>query len=312
MIVTSRRIDLIEEGVDVAIRVREKLDTDADLQVKIVGRSSSKLVASPALLATHGAPATPDQVAALPTLSPTERPGIDRWTLIDAAGAEAVIVHEPRLASSEFAILRQAAIDGLGVAFLPDYACREPLADGRLQQVLPGWAGPRRHTPHGVHLAPRPLAGRAGGDRLPSGGSGSALPGVGLGHLRPVQGDVGPQIGDGRQRQRRRAAPGAGVTLPLREHLQRLGSPEQILAQPAGEVVQPGRIEVAALDHRERQFAHGLDRRLQGAQVLERDAPGLLEQLVGFQHAAAARRPGSCCAPGRGRGRQDLRAAWKL
>jgi DNA-binding transcriptional LysR family regulator len=141
VIVTSRRIDLIDEGVDVAIRVREKLDTDAELQVKIVGRSSSKLVASPALLETHGAPTTPDQVAALPTLSPTERPGIDRWTLIDAAGAEAVIVHEPRLASTEFAILRQAAIDGLGVAFLPDYACREPLADGRLQQVLPGWAG---------------------------------------------------------------------------------------------------------------------------------------------------------------------------
>src|SRR5260370_29092067 len=92
-------------------------------------------------MAEHGEPTTPAEGAALPTLSSTERPGIDRWILVDAAGAEEVIVHEPRLAATEFAILRQAAIDGLGVAFLPDYACREPLADGRLQQVLPGWAG---------------------------------------------------------------------------------------------------------------------------------------------------------------------------
>jgi DNA-binding transcriptional LysR family regulator len=141
VVVTNRRIDLIEEGVDVAIRVRDKLDTDAELQVKIVGRSSRKLVASPALLAKYGEPTTPAGVAALPTLSPTERPGIDRWIVVDAAGNEEAIIHEPRLSASEFAILRQAAIEGLGVAYLPDYACREPLADGRLQQVLPGWVG---------------------------------------------------------------------------------------------------------------------------------------------------------------------------
>src|SRR5471032_1468081 len=48
VIVSSRRVDLIEEAVDVAIRVREKLDTDADLQIKTIGRTSSMLVATPA------------------------------------------------------------------------------------------------------------------------------------------------------------------------------------------------------------------------------------------------------------------------
>jgi len=139
VIVSNRRVDLIEEGVDVAIRVREKLDTDADLQVKIIGRTGARLVASPAFLRTHARPAAPADIAALPTLSQTERPGLDRWVLVNGEGEEAVVTHEPRVSATSFSILRQAAIDGLGVAFLPEYACREPLADGRLEDVLPGW-----------------------------------------------------------------------------------------------------------------------------------------------------------------------------
>ena len=141
VIVSNRRIDLIEEGVDVAIRVREKFDTDADLQLKIIGRTGSVLVASPAFLAAHARPVVPADVASLPTLSQTERPGIDRWTLIDANNNEQVVVHEPRLAASDFAILRQAAIDGVGVAFLPELSMRLALAEGRLERILPDWFG---------------------------------------------------------------------------------------------------------------------------------------------------------------------------
>jgi DNA-binding transcriptional LysR family regulator len=141
VIVSSRRIDLIEEGVDVAIRVREKLDTDADLQVRIISHTSTMLVAAPAFLDAHRRPTKPADLAELPTLSQSERPGLDRWTLVSDSGAEETIAHEPRLSASEFAILRQAAIDGLGVAFLAEYSCREPLADGRLERVLPEWSG---------------------------------------------------------------------------------------------------------------------------------------------------------------------------
>jgi len=141
MIVSNRRVDLIEEAVDVAIRVRERLDTDADLQVKIIGRTGSVVVASPALIEKYGRPETPAEVAGFPTLGHTERPGPDRWTLIDANDHEAVVTHEPRLSASSFVILRQAAIDGVGVGFLPEYACRAPLEDGRLERLLPEWIG---------------------------------------------------------------------------------------------------------------------------------------------------------------------------
>ncbi len=142
VIVSNRRIDLIEEGIDVAIRVREKFDTDADLQLKIIGRTGSVLVASPAFLAANAQPVVPADLASLPTLSQTERPGIDRWTLIDAHNNQQVVVHEPRLAASDFTILRQAAIDGVGVAFLPELSMRLALAEGRLKRILPDWIGP--------------------------------------------------------------------------------------------------------------------------------------------------------------------------
>ena len=139
VIVSNRRVDLIEDGVDIAIRVREKLDTDADLQVKIISRSGGLMVASPALLAGRPEPATPGDVAFLPTLGHTDRPGLDRWTVVNAAGEQAEIVHEPRLSASTFPILRQAAIEGVGVALLPEYACREPLQQGQLVRLLPEW-----------------------------------------------------------------------------------------------------------------------------------------------------------------------------
>lgn len=139
VLVSNRRVDLIGEAVDVAIRVREKLDTDADLQVRIIGRTRSLLVASPAFLNAYGRPKTPADLADYSTLSTTERPGLDRWMLVNDDGAEAVVVHEPRLSTIEFSILRQAAIDGVGVGFLAEYTCREPLADGRLERVLPEW-----------------------------------------------------------------------------------------------------------------------------------------------------------------------------
>jgi len=55
-VITNRRVDLVHEGIDVAIRVRERLDTDADLQMKRIGLSRRILVASPAFVTKHGEP----------------------------------------------------------------------------------------------------------------------------------------------------------------------------------------------------------------------------------------------------------------
>ncbi|HET7779869.1 MAG TPA: LysR family transcriptional regulator, partial [Rudaea sp.] len=57
---TNRRVDLINEGVDIAMRVRFKLDTDSDLVIRSFGHSHSVLVASPAYLDQHGRPEQPE------------------------------------------------------------------------------------------------------------------------------------------------------------------------------------------------------------------------------------------------------------
>lgn len=139
VIVDSRRIDLIEERLDVAVRVREVFDTDADLQMKVILRTAGILVASPDLLAEQGVPATLEDLGACPTVGLTDLAGPDRWMLQSASGQEVEVVHDPRLSSSSPAIVRQAAEDGVGVAALPEMSCRELLSTGRLVRVLPEW-----------------------------------------------------------------------------------------------------------------------------------------------------------------------------
>lgn len=140
VIVSNRRVDLIEESVDVAVRVRDRLDTDADLQVKIISRAASMMAASPAFVAEHGRPAAPHEIPGFPTLSHTDRPGFDRWILLNGEDEEVEVIHEPRLSASSFPILREGAVSGLGIALLPEYVCRDGLEAGRLVRILPDWA----------------------------------------------------------------------------------------------------------------------------------------------------------------------------
>jgi DNA-binding transcriptional LysR family regulator len=138
-IVTNRRVDLIHEGVDVAIRVRERLDTDADLQVKRIGTSRRILVASPSLLADKGAPMAPAELPAFPTLH--QEQGGTTWLLTAENGDTDSVVIEPRLSTGSFDVLIAAACQGAGIALLPAAQCRAALASGALVRVLPQWSG---------------------------------------------------------------------------------------------------------------------------------------------------------------------------
>lgn len=140
--VSNRRVDLIEERVDIALRVRTRLDTEPDLTVRILGQSRSYLVASPDFLARHGGVIDIDRLADLPTLTHAEGALSDRWDLTGPNGASRELVHQPVLACGDFIVLRHAALAGLGVALLPDQVCHAELDSGRLVQVLPDWTTP--------------------------------------------------------------------------------------------------------------------------------------------------------------------------
>ena len=140
VIVDSHRVDLIEERVDVALRVREVFDTDADLQMKVILRTAGILVASPELLAAHGEPMNVADLQAYPTVSLADLSGPDRWVLQSASGEEVEVAHEPRFSSSSPSMVRQAAEDGVGITALPEWSCHELLETGRLVRVLPEWS----------------------------------------------------------------------------------------------------------------------------------------------------------------------------
>jgi DNA-binding transcriptional LysR family regulator len=139
-VITNRRVDLVHEGIDVAIRVRERLDTDADLQMKRIGVSRRILVASPAFLKNHGEPAAPTDLGNLPVLH-QEQQGGGTWHLTTADGRAASVAVQPRMATGSFEILIAAACQGAGIALLPAANCREALFTGALVQVLPEWSG---------------------------------------------------------------------------------------------------------------------------------------------------------------------------
>jgi DNA-binding transcriptional LysR family regulator len=139
LVATNRRIDLIGEGYDIAIRVREKLDSDATVVLRSFGQSRSLLVASPAFLDANGRPQSPEELAALPALSMTEHEGAQIWDLIDANGVRSSIEVKPRLICGDFTVLAEAAAQDCGVALLPEDYCSGYIAQGRLEWVMPEW-----------------------------------------------------------------------------------------------------------------------------------------------------------------------------
>lgn len=140
LLVTNRRVDLIEEGVDVALRVRTVLDTDAALKLRVLGRERVLIVASPGFVEAHGRPKAPEDLEAMPTLGHLEGGAKDVWRLTHEDGREAVVEHTPRLSAGDFTVLLEAAMAGIGVGFLPEMVCCQALREGRLVQLLDDWS----------------------------------------------------------------------------------------------------------------------------------------------------------------------------
>jgi DNA-binding transcriptional LysR family regulator len=134
----DRPVDLIAERIDLALRVRTDLVTDAALTMRTLGRSHRILVAAPRFLPAC-AGRDVEVLAHLPTLSSTDEAGEIEWDLFGPDGAARRIRHEPRMTCGDFLALRDAAVAGTGVALLPDHVCSADLAAGRLAQLFPDW-----------------------------------------------------------------------------------------------------------------------------------------------------------------------------
>jgi DNA-binding transcriptional LysR family regulator len=142
MRVSNRAVDLVEEGIDVALRVRTTLEESGSLVVKPLGRSGSLLVATPAIVQAFGAPQGVDDLARFPTIAMGAVDGRATWRLRGPGGREHAFVHAPRYVVDDLLTVKSAVLQGVGISLIPDYMCSESLARGRLVEVLPGWAPP--------------------------------------------------------------------------------------------------------------------------------------------------------------------------
>jgi DNA-binding transcriptional LysR family regulator len=138
VVATDRAVDLIEERIDLALRVRASLTSDAAMTMRSLGVSTRILVASPQLASQVG---SIEQLTSLPALATNDAADDLEWHLEMEDGRQHVVRIQPRMGCENMAAVRNAAIDGLGVAILPDHVCLDALEAGRLVRVLPAWRG---------------------------------------------------------------------------------------------------------------------------------------------------------------------------
>ncbi|MCY1419473.1 HTH-type transcriptional regulator DmlR [compost metagenome] len=153
---TNRQVDLIQEGIDVALRVRFPPLESSDLVMKALGNSRQMLTATPELRARLPERVTPADVAGLPSLHWGSVQRDYQWQLDGPDNARAAVRYHPRLVTDDLVALRQAALAGVGVVHLPSVVVQADLNAGRLVNVLPDWA-PRTGLVHAVFPSRRGL-----------------------------------------------------------------------------------------------------------------------------------------------------------
>ncbi|MBV8250583.1 MAG: LysR family transcriptional regulator [Comamonas sp.] len=157
MQVTNRPVNLVEEGVDVALRVRANLDDSGSMVLKRLDSSRQILVASPDLLERQGTPRSLDDLQLLDSMAMSAVDGHSSLLLVGPEGREHRLQLQPRYVVDDLLTLKFAALAGSGMCWLPDYMCQEELARGQLVQLMPDWAPPMGIV-HAVFPSRRGLA----------------------------------------------------------------------------------------------------------------------------------------------------------
>lgn len=135
----NRRVDLIEEGFDLLIRIGQL--EDSRLIAKRLGTIERNVYVSPKYLKQYGEINTVKQLSQCDFLMMDTLHNNGRVLLTKGKQDQEFQV-TPKLLVDDFLILRQMVIEGLGVAIIPDYMCQQDVEAGRLIQVLPSWGMP--------------------------------------------------------------------------------------------------------------------------------------------------------------------------
>jgi DNA-binding transcriptional LysR family regulator len=157
---TDRIVDMVEEGMDVALRIGQLADTS--FMARKIGEDRRLICAAPSYLAQHGAPDRPEDLARHNCILSRERTSLNRWQFrvdgeirtIDVAG---------RIAVDEGELQLQLAVQGLGLVRLTRLTVARAVRDGTLVPLLSAYSADdpvaiHAVYPHRRHLAPRVTA----------------------------------------------------------------------------------------------------------------------------------------------------------
>jgi DNA-binding transcriptional LysR family regulator len=133
------RIDLITEGVDVALRLGEL--EDSRLTALWLGSYPRMVVAAHGFEQAHGAVATPSDLAARPAVSLTSSAFATRWPLANGKARVEVEIN-PAIRTANGDVLADLARGGLGAVLAPGFLVKADLAAGHLVRLLPDWSAP--------------------------------------------------------------------------------------------------------------------------------------------------------------------------
>jgi DNA-binding transcriptional LysR family regulator len=140
LVLSDKTVDLVEEGIDVAVRISAQL-RDSSLVVRKLGQDRLVVAASPAYLERRGEPQTPGELVHHECLRYSLLKATDEWRFRDpptrgGGPASYAVPVEGRLLAGNGAVLRQAILNGMGLAVTPWFLVDADVAAGRLRTVL--------------------------------------------------------------------------------------------------------------------------------------------------------------------------------
>lgn len=156
---TDRRVDLVEEGFDLSVRITSRIGP-VDV-VRKLGSSRLVTVAAPGYLARHGRPRQPAELKDHECLVYAGDSNPGEWSYGRGERLERVYVGS-RFTANNGDVLAEAAVHGLGIALTPDFIAEPYLRDGRLEPILEEFSPPElgvyallpgtRHLPYRVRV----------------------------------------------------------------------------------------------------------------------------------------------------------------
>lgn len=146
---TNRKVDLINERIDVALRIRPLPLKDSDLVVRQLAIARQYIVASSQLAVQHFSIRSPDELSQLPILMMESIQPEYQWNLFNTEDQEYIFKCEPRLTTTDLHTLHSATLAGLGISKLPDILIKGDLKSGKLVKIIPAW----EPKPELIHLA---------------------------------------------------------------------------------------------------------------------------------------------------------------